>query len=328
MYLAFTSEQRDLHDAVRDVLSDTCPASLVRAVWTDGPRMADALWAQLTELGLPMAMVSETHGGLGLGFLDVVGAFEHVGYYAVPAPIVETVLAAPMLAAAGKRDLLDQIGAGQIQVALACDSASHIAFAQAQLAVIADASGVGVVTSDMWVTDSDSVDRTRPIARQRGDVQPMLLDLDQSASIRLTRQASVATSAQLVGLAARMVDMAVEYVKIRHQFGQPVGSFQALKHKLADAYLAVEFSRPLVHAAAWAVASDAPSADLDVATAKAAASQMAIDVARAALQSHGAIAYTIEHDFHFFSKRAYALASAYGDAVTQRARIAELLGLG
>jgi alkylation response protein AidB-like acyl-CoA dehydrogenase len=137
----------------------------------------------------------------------------------------------------------------------------------------------------------------------------------------------LAAAAILVGLAERMLSMTVDYVTGRRQFGVPVGSFQAVKHRLADAYLAVEFARPAVLAAGWAQASGAADAAEQTSVAKVLASDAATTVARAAIQCHGAIGYTTEYDLHLFAKRAWALAPSWGSANWHRRRLAASLCL-
>jgi alkylation response protein AidB-like acyl-CoA dehydrogenase len=135
------------------------------------------------------------------------------------------------------------------------------------------------------------------------------------------------TAAVLVGLAYRMLSMAVDYVKTRRQFGVPVGSFQAVKHRLADACLSVEFARPAVLAAAWAQAGGVSDAAQQTSMAKVLASDAAVTVARSATQCHGAIGYTTEYDLHLFAKRAWALAASWRSASWHRRRLATALGL-
>ena len=132
-------------------------------------------------------------------------------------------------------------------------------------------------------------------------------------------EATVAAAAQLVGLGQRMLDMTVDYVRERHQFGVPVGSFQAVKHQLADALKEVAFARPAV----WRAA--ATLEPRDVSMAKAMASDAASFVARRALQCHGAIGYTVEYELHRFLKQTWVLARLFGDAAWHRDRIAKEL---
>ena len=112
--------------------------------------------------------------------------------------------------------------------------------------------------------------------------------------------------------------MAATYAKERHQFGRPIGSFQAVKHLLANARVALEFARPATYRAAWSLAAAQPTLSHDASMAKAMASDAAELAARVALQVHGAIGYTWECDLHFFLKRTWALTRAWGDAATHR----------
>ena len=132
---------------------------------------------------------------------------------------------------------------------------------------------------------------------------------------------ALAAAAQLVGLGQRMLDMTVEYVKERKQFGVPIGSFQAVKHQLADALKELAFARPAV----WRAASTLESRDVSMA--KAMASDAARFVGRQALQCHGAIGYTVEADLHLYLKRSWALAAAWGDAAWHRDRVGRALGI-
>src|SRR4029077_13837378 len=143
----------------------------------------------------------------------------------------------------------------------------------------------------------------------------------------VAERAALAAAAQLVGLAQHMLDMSVAYVIQREQCGKPVGSFQAVKHHLADAALRLEFARPCVHRGAWVLANADRQADIEVAVslAKAQASEAALLAARKALQVHGAIGYTVEYDLHMWMKRAWALAAAWGDATWHRNRIKDAL---
>jgi alkylation response protein AidB-like acyl-CoA dehydrogenase len=134
-------------------------------------------------------------------------------------------------------------------------------------------------------------------------------------------------AAQLVGLGQRMLDMTVEYVQQRQQFGGPVGRFQAVKHHLADALKDLAFARPAVHRAAHSLAVGAETRSRDVSMAKALASDAACFVGRQALQCHGAIGYTVESDLHLYLKRTWALAAAWGDATWHRNRVGLALGI-
>ncbi len=142
---------------------------------------------------------------------------------------------------------------------------------------------------------------------------------------RTADRAAVVTGAELLGLADAMVASTAAYAKDRQQFGRPIGSFQAVKHLLADAQVALEFARPVVYGAAWALDEGVPDASRAASVAKAYASEAALEAARVSLQVHGAIGYTWECDLHLFLKRSWALAEAWGSAGDHRARLLALL---
>jgi alkylation response protein AidB-like acyl-CoA dehydrogenase len=136
---------------------------------------------------------------------------------------------------------------------------------------------------------------------------------------------ALAVGAQLVGLAAAMVDQAAEYARQRHQFGKPIGSFQAVKHLLADALLAVDFARAPLWRAAWSVDEGMPTAPADVSAARVLTDAAAQRAARSALQVHGAIGYTWECDLHLWMKKVWALCPSWGDATWHRRRVSQWL---
>jgi alkylation response protein AidB-like acyl-CoA dehydrogenase len=152
-----------------------------------------------------------------------------------------------------------------------------------------------------------------------------LVTADPAAAAEAFDRGALGAAAQLLGIGARAIEMAAAYAKERHQFGVPIGTFQAVKHLLADALLRIEFARPLVYRAAWSVAQREPARARDVSMAKASASDAAVFACRAALQVHGAIGYTKEHDLHLWLARGSALATAWGDASRHRARVDRIL---
>jgi alkylation response protein AidB-like acyl-CoA dehydrogenase len=173
-----------------------------------------------------------------------------------------------------------------------------------------------------------SVDRGRRLATAIGlSLGDSEVTDDPAAVDAACDRAALGTAAFLVGLGERMLAMTVEHVKQRTQFGVPVGSFQAVKHHLANARKDLSFARPAVLRAAWSVATGAPTASRDVSMAKALAGDAAVLAGRQALQCHGAIGYTVEYDLHLFLKRTWALARAYGDAAWHRDRVGLALGV-
>jgi alkylation response protein AidB-like acyl-CoA dehydrogenase len=156
---------------------------------------------------------------------------------------------------------------------------------------------------------------------------PGELVTDDASLVALARdRADLATAAQLIGLGRRMLDLTVDHVKTRTQFGVPVGSFQAVKHHLADALLQLEFAEPVVYAAAWATATGSAHRAREVSAATVLAADAARFVARQAIQCHGAIGYTVEYDLHLYAKRAWALAATC-DLDAHLTRLARALDL-
>jgi hypothetical protein len=252
-------------------------------------------------------------------FVDLVLLLEESGRVALPEPIVDTAaVAVPLLAEMGD-ERLDAVVRGDTTACVAGIG----------LSVWADTADVFVHASNGRVFDRESATLTPRASvdgsRRLFDVDVVmtmeLRDTDAPRAAGVVDRGALATAAQLCGLADRMTEMTVDYAKERKQFGVPIGSFQAVKHHLADARLALEFARPLVYRAAYSVAHDDPQRALHVSMAKANASEAALTAARTALQCHGAIGYTTEYDLHLYLKRTWALARAWGDAAWHRARV-------
>ncbi|HYI60484.1 MAG TPA: acyl-CoA dehydrogenase family protein [Acidimicrobiales bacterium] len=356
MRFAFTDDQVALRDAVRLLLARECPAEVVRAAWPEGTdtsgarkgegarAAADRSWAALTEMGVLGVAVSEARGGLGLGPVDWVLLAEEAGYAALPHPFAETVaVVAPLLDRVGDPDgvlpgLLDgsrpggAVPPGSATVAWADEIGYLVRLDhrpgqpepwRAQRVTAGVAAGAVEVGER---APADAVDAGRRLARLDGGVAGGPLGGPEEAEAAFDGGA-LAVAAQLVGLGRRMVDLTVAYATERRQFGAPIGSFQAVKHHLADAALGLRFAAPAVYGAAWSLATGQPTAGRDVSMAKALASDAARAAGRHALQCHGAIGYTVEADLHLYLKRAEALARSWGDAAWHRRRVATALGL-
>ena len=357
MDFAFSEEQEALRTGVRLVLDTECAPEALRVFeLADDSGRAEASrnrWAVLAELGAPALVVPETANGLGLGDVDLVGVLEEAGRACLPEPLLETAaLAAPTLAA-----LLPDPTAAAALAALVEDDASF-AMGGIDVTVNGIVSPTEVAADGMLRTprvvgardaailllacrDPESGWQLHavPAASCTASATPALsssrdlstvhwpLDSDsllaygvaaEAAVSLLADRAAAGTAALLIGLADRMVAMASAYAKERHQFGKPIGTFQAVKHQLADARVALEFARPATYRAAWSLATAQPALSHDASMAKAMASDAADLAARVALQVHGAIGYTWECDLHFFLKRTWALSRAWGDAATHR----------
>lgn len=334
MKFTFTEDQLLFQSSVRSLLEKECTAERVRALWNTETGRSPELWARFAEIGLLGLLVPEDHGGLGMAEIDLVLLLEETGRVALPEPVVETAaIAVPLLrdstAAARNEQWLGRIAAGEAIVTVGHASNPLVSDAHvADLLLLAHGDEVHAVTKDqVTLQRQECSDASRRLFKvewtpadetriARGDDGRRLLDaaFDRGA---------LATAAQALGIAQRLVDLAVDYAKQREQFGRPIGSFQAVKHMLANVQVKIEFARPVVYRAAHSVAHASPARGVAVSHAKAAACEAAVLAAKTALQVHGAIGYTWEVDLHLWMKRAWALEAAWGTGLWHRARIGE-----
>ena len=334
MRFDFTTEQVAFRDAVRELLARECPPARVRAAWDAATPLA--VWPHLAKAGVVGMTAPERFGGLGLDEVDTVLIFEEAGRAALPEPLLEhTAVALPLLAEVAPPALADRwlgaAAAGRAVLTAGLAGAPFVAdAARADLIVLEQGGEVHAVErARAELTPQPSVDGARRLARVtwRPDATTLVAGgaAARAALARAHDRGALAAAAQLVGLGRRMLAMTVEYVQVRTQFGRPVGSFQAVKHHLAGALVGLELAAPCVHRAAHAIAHAEPDRAVHVSLAKARASEAAHAAGRAALQCHGAIGYSFEHDLHLFLKRAWALAAAWGDGAWHRDRIATAL---
>jgi alkylation response protein AidB-like acyl-CoA dehydrogenase len=312
MRFTFTDEQRAFQRAVRDFLAKECPPEHVRAMTTDPTGRSPKLWKGLAGLGVVGLTVPEEFGGLGGDEIDLVLLLEEAGRAALPEPLLETAaVGVPMLRAIGgdlAREWLPRVAVGDAILTVAM---SGVTLADAHVADVILTPGGPVLPSDLHLEPLPSIDATRRLFAFAA------AGTDDAAFDR----GALAASAVLCGIADRVIELGAAYAKERHQFGKPIGSFQAVKHLLADALLGLEFARPLVYRAAWSVATGDEQRSRHVSMAKAYASDAAMNASRASLQVHGAIGYTHEHDLHLWLNKATALAHAWGTAAWHRERV-------
>jgi len=334
MDFTFDEEQRLAAQSLRELLNDHCQGSDLRraANARDLPSFEAACAtrrARLAELGLAGALVPAEQGGLGLGVVDFVLLAEEAGRAALPEPLVDVEgVAHPLLATLGElgESTLQETLVGSALVLSAAPGTTvlaNAAFAQYLLLSRRDDELALYRASDISLTHRESVDPLRrlsevalhdakPIARVTGATTSSAW---QAARARST----VLNAAQLLGLGARMLEIAVAYSLERKQFGKAIGSNQAVKHALADVMVKLEFARPVVYAAA------ATLAPVRVAHAAVAAAEAADRAARAAIQVHGAMGYSWEVDLQFYAKRAWALAGLNGGRSAQFAAVHQSL---
>lgn len=317
MNFEIDEQQRDFAASIDAALSAADVPAAVRA-WGDGDTgPGRKVWAQLTDLGVTALLVPEKYDGIDASPVDLVVALERLGYWAVPGPVTESIAVAPILLANDERAA--GLASGELIATVAMPP-------QAPRAVNADFAGLTLLAADGQVGDAtvgaayDSVDPARKLfdVTASGDTQ-------SADTARAYEFGVLATAAQFVGAGQAMLDQSVEYAKQRTQFGRIIGSYQAIKHKLADVLIAVELARPLVYGAALSLAEGSPDTARDISAAKVAAADAALLAARSALQTHGAIGFTQEHDLSLSLLRVQALRSAWGDPTAHRRRLLEVL---
>lgn len=318
MDVTFTAEQDALRAAVRDLLADRCGIDHVRAVMESDTGTDLDLYRRLVEVG-----AAELPGALELGIVA-----EECGRAVAPTPALSALgIAVPALEAAGAHELLAAARAGEAIPVLALDPdhvveghvATHLLFIEGGDLVAAEA-------AQCEITPLATMDLTRRMARVRRNGGSAVGD--GAAALRaVERTGTVAVAHELVGVGQIALERGLAHAKGREQFGKPIGTYQAVSHRLVDSFIAVECARSLAYYAAWAIDADTADADLAASQAKASAAEGAVLAARHVLQVHGGIGMTWEADLHLFLKRAHAGAALLGTASQHRRRIADLIGV-
>jgi alkylation response protein AidB-like acyl-CoA dehydrogenase len=309
---ALDKQQRDFAASIDAALGAADLPGAVRA-WSAGDvAPGRKVWEQLANLGVTALAVPEKFDGLDADPVDLVVALERLGRWCVPGPVAESIAVAPVLLAEDDRSAA--LAAGELIATAAMPP-------QVPRAVDADTAGLVLlapIDGDNGVTEATKGERHESVdpSRHLYDVTPTG-DTWQADIQRAYEFGALATAAQLVGAAEALRDAAVDYAKQRTQFGRVIGSYQAIKHKLADVHVAIELARPLVYGAALSLKAR------DVSAAKAAASEAGLLAARSALQTHGAIGFTQEHDLSLLLLRVQALRSAWGTPEAHRRRVLE-----
>ena len=311
MRFSFTDDQRAWRDGLGEMLGREFPAARLRECWERGEGHAPAVWQRLGEMGVLAVLVPEGDGGMGGSMADAVLLCQELGRAAVPGPVLEHLVAAPLLAGSAQGPgTLD----GSVVVTATLPGDPYVAHADVA-DVIVDPHGM---TTGFRTVRVESIDQGRHLSTIEGGDRTELNGGDDLAD-----RLAVATAAYLVGLGETMIAIAGEYARQREQFGKPIGSFQAVKHLLADALGGVEFAKAPTYRAAWSVDHDRPNAPRDASMAKALAGEAAYRASRASMQVHGGIGYTWEADLQLFMKKAWALQRAYGDSRHHRRRVAD-----
>jgi alkylation response protein AidB-like acyl-CoA dehydrogenase len=324
MQFAFTADQLAINEAAREMLGESCDTASLRAMLKDDRAVDEARWRTICDMGLLGMLAPENKGGMGLGTSDIVGIAEAAGYVGLPEPLVEMAgITIPLLGRLPHNNGLLDAALGGNFVAIGHPANPFVANADNSVALLlADGADVHLVERvDVKLERQESFDPFRRL---------FTVDWKPSPATRVATgwgntadRGALLSAAQMIGLGQRCIDMSVAYAKDRNQFGKAIGSYQAVKHLIADAQVKVEFARPVVHAAAAELPMDTLASRARIAHAKIAAGEAADLAARTAVQVHGAMGMTWEVDIHFFLKRALALKNAWGTPDAHRATVME-----
>jgi alkylation response protein AidB-like acyl-CoA dehydrogenase len=333
---AFTEDQLALRDAVRDFLKGEVTPARLRELQAGETGRSKALWTRLAEIGVTGVLIPEEHGGLGLAETDFVLLLEEMGRAGLAEPVVATAaVGAPLLRELGDAALaarwLPRVAAGEALLAVshpvnAFTSDAHVA----DLLLLAHGDELHAAAPEavrlVHQISNDPSRRIQSVEWRPSSATRVAAGPDGARLLAAALdRGALACAAQLLGVTQQLVDLAVAHARVREQFGRPIGSFQAVKHMLADVQVRLEYARPVVQRAAWSVAQGLASRTADVSQAKAAAGELATGAARTALQVHGAIGYTWEHDLHLWMRRAWSLEQAWGSSAWHRARLGAAL---
>ncbi len=323
MNFDLTEDQREIKRTARDFLAARYTPETIRAIALDG--QADPHWDAIVELGWPD--VAE------LGIVELAVVAEELGYALAPSPLAAhwaAKLLHPELEGRGTVAQWDEGSDGDPETSTTTVSGGaltgvKIAVPNADVAdtLVVTAEGgrhFAVAAADATIEPARALDTTRPLFTVRLDGAP---GTELSGDFGHAWHAiAVMAAAESVGVAARITRTTVDYAKERKQFGRAIGSYQAVSHACAQMFLETEGARSVTFWAAWALDHDPETAYMAANCAKAYASDAAVNVARSALQVHGGIGFTWEHDLHLFLKRAEANAHAYGDSRWHREQVA------
>ncbi|WP_433243329.1 acyl-CoA dehydrogenase family protein [Streptosporangium sp. CA-135522] len=361
MTLLYTEVEEELRASVRDLLADRSgPDAVLRRLESASPYDMD-LWKTLSrEIGVAGLLVPEEYGGAGASAREVAVVLEELGRAVAPVPfLTSSVLATKALLAVGEEDLIQELASGETTAALAVSLAASPYRPLPQSVTVTDRGTLSgevravagadvadvllvpvgqalyrVEAGHVRVDVVPSLDLTRPIATVTFSDAPGEVIGSFDARRVLGFGAGLLASEQL-GVAQWCLDTTLAYIKERHQFARPIGSFQAIKHRMADLWLDVVRARAAARNAADTLASASASAsaeaieaaELAVAVAKSWCSEVALHVAEETVQLHGGIGMTWEHPVHLYLKRAKSTGIALGTPGAHRDALAVLADL-
>jgi alkylation response protein AidB-like acyl-CoA dehydrogenase len=328
----YSDDQQAIKSTAREFLASRFKLEKVRELAEKG-EYDDGLWGQIAELGWPGIFIEEANGGQDLGVLELAIIQEELGYTCAPTPFFSNAAAGLVVKHAGSSEqqerLLPGVASGEARgtVGVVEDGVAPLVpdADDAAFVVLFDSGTASVVeTAAAQIEKVETIDSTRRFFRVSANGDGESLDGDAGGA---WQRIEVALAAELVGIAQRALEMAVEYAKDRKQFDRPIGAYQGVSHRCAQMMLETESARAAMLYAGWAADNEPESLPLAASMAKAYAADAGWRVTASSLQVHGGIGFTWEHDLHWFLKRARTDGALFGSARKHRDRVAELAGL-
>ena len=311
MNFNFSDDQALFSESLQKYLNDNVTTKSIREFWTDNTHFLSSRWKELEELGFITANLDESNGGMSLDLITIALLVEKIGYSGMPEPIAEQLfLANPLI-----NEFSSQINHNEY-LAVAHDLAPHPNFLEdsKQLIFFQDQNPYLIDIEKLKIRSLESNDPSRSIydfeANNLDDATK--LESEKNLYEQVQNYGMVLSSALLLGLSKRIIDSAKLYTCDREQFGKPIGSFQAVKHMLADVAIEIEFTNALVYRAASSIQQNCSNATLHAAQAKFQSIKACEIASKNGLQAHGAMGYTWEMDLHIFVRKGWSYKGIWG----------------
>lgn len=335
MNFTFTEDQLLFREAIGKYLMTEASPEKLRDIWTSEQSTVKDLLDGISAQGLSALSIPESHGGLAMGDVAWSLMTQELGYYAIPDALANTayvgvgLLSALDNSVAVKDEYLEKICEGQVHVAISHQSTPLVADVElAQVLFIQQNDEVHLVSGDqVEQVANPSIDSSRRLSQVSWQNNSKTCVAQGESGQKIWsdtfNRGALSIAGQLLGLAQRMLDLSVEYSLQRKQFGKEIGSFQAVKHQLADVAGKIEIAKPVLYRAAYSLETNHPLSDIHVSQARIFCSDAASLAARHAIQVHGAMGYTWEVDLQLYMKRSWAINNTWGDSIFHQSRVQE-----
>ena len=332
MNFIFTEEQTQFKDAIKSFLAEECAPASIRDGWQKNKSFNLERWKNLIELGVLSSNLPEEKGGLGMDQVTLAMMIEEMGYAGLPEPVAEQIFLVndviPFLPKNITEAVESNYNDGTQYIALAHPLAPNPLFLNdaAGLILLDSSECKFIAKDDMDFEIISSNDPSRELFKvsSMNDAISTSENFDELNSA-VSSRGSLMTAALLIGLAQKMIDLSSVYVLDRAQFGKPIGSFQAVKHMLADVAVKIEFAKPAVYRAAYSLSQNNPKSALHCAHAKLMCTQAAELACKNSIQAHGAMGYTWEMDLHIYMRKAWSMMACWGNEDRQQELIYKTL---